>query len=153
MADRPASDLSTEVRYPASTLARAAPSSEFRPSRPGERRGGRQRGTPNRTTQALKDAILAAVDEVHPDGKVGYLKWLATNNSAAFAALLGKVLPKEIEAGVNVRHTLEDFIMASFKPDAQEAMAGQGNTSQSHAAQSAPPIERRTEFKPPRAVI
>jgi hypothetical protein len=26
-------------------------------------------------------------------GKVGYLKWLAKNNSSAFASLLGKVLP------------------------------------------------------------
>jgi hypothetical protein len=44
-------------------------------------------------------------------------------------------LPKEIEAGVNVRHTLEDFIMASYKHEAREALAGQGNTSQAHAAQ------------------
>jgi hypothetical protein len=63
----------------------------------------------------LRAAILAAADEAHPDRTVGYLRWLATNNSAAFAALLGRLVPKEIEAGVNVRHTLEDFIMASFK--------------------------------------
>ena len=122
MADRPTSDPSigavgelAHMHYPATNSVGAAPSNEFRPSRPGERRGGRAKGTPNRTTQALKDAILAAVDEVHPDGKVGYLKWLATNNSAAFAALLGKVLPKEIEAGVNVRHTLEDLVLASMR--------------------------------------
>jgi hypothetical protein len=28
-----------------------------------------------------------------PGGNVGYLKWLAKNNSSAFASLLGKVLP------------------------------------------------------------
>jgi hypothetical protein len=100
--------------YPATNSVVAAPSGEFRPSRPGERRGGRQKGTPNRTTQTLKDAILAAADEAHPDGKVGYLKWLATNNSTAFAALLGRILPKEIGADVSVKHTLEDLVMASF---------------------------------------
>lgn len=59
----------------------------------GKKTGGRQRGTPNRTTAALKDAILAAAEETLPGGKVGYLKWLAKNNSSAFASLLGKVLP------------------------------------------------------------
>jgi hypothetical protein len=115
MADQPTSDPSAEYHYPTTNSVGACPSGGVRPSRPGERRGGRQRGTPNRTTQALKDAILAAVDEVHPDGQVGYLKWLATNNSAAFAALLAKVLPKDIGADVTVRHTLEDYIMASLK--------------------------------------
>jgi hypothetical protein len=159
MADRPASDLSTEVRYPASTLARAAPSSEFRPSRPGERRGGRQKGTPNKSTTALKDAILHAAElagdelKTSENGLVAYLKHQATANPASFIPLLGKLLPKEVGADITVRHTLEDFIMASYKHEAREAVAGQGNALQSHAAQSAPPIERRTEFKPPRAVI
>jgi hypothetical protein len=55
--------------------------------------GGRKKGTPNKTTAALKDAILTAAEEVNPGGKVAYLKWLAKNNSGAFASLLGKVLP------------------------------------------------------------
>src|SRR6185437_11552971 len=55
--------------------------------------GGRQKGVLNHTTQALKDAILEAAEQAHHEGKVGYLKWLATNNSGAFASLLGKVLP------------------------------------------------------------
>lgn len=55
--------------------------------------GGRKKGTPNKTTAALKDAILTAADDCHPGGKVGYLKWLAKTNSSAFASLLGKVLP------------------------------------------------------------
>jgi hypothetical protein len=127
MTDRPTSDPSTgavgelaRMHYTATNSVGTAPSGEFRPSRPGERRGGRQKGTPNKATTALRDAILAAADEAHPDGKVGYLKWLARNNSAAFAALLGKVLPKDIEADVNVRHTLEDYIMASYKHEAND---------------------------------
>ena len=66
---------------------------EFRPSKPGERRGGRKAGVPNKLTTDLKEAILRAADEAMDGGKVGYLKWLALNNSAAFASLLGKVLP------------------------------------------------------------
>lgn len=34
-----------------------------RGSKPGERRGGRQAGTPNKVTKALKDMILGALDE------------------------------------------------------------------------------------------
>jgi hypothetical protein len=59
----------------------------------GKKTGGRKMGTPNKTTGALKDAILTAAEEALPGGKVGYLKWLAKNNSGAFASLLGKVLP------------------------------------------------------------
>jgi hypothetical protein len=59
----------------------------------GKKTGGRKKGTPNKTTAALKDAILTAVEGAMPGGKVGYLKWLAKHNSSAFASLLGKVLP------------------------------------------------------------
>lgn len=59
----------------------------------GKKTGGRKKGTPNKTTAALKDAILMASDKAHPEGKVGYLRWLAKANSSAFASLLGKVLP------------------------------------------------------------
>jgi hypothetical protein len=72
---------------------------------------GRKPGTPNRTTQQLKDAILEAADrlgyireepklddkgkptgeiELVHDGKdatVGYLMWLDKHNPASFAAL------------------------------------------------------------------
>jgi hypothetical protein len=39
----------------------------------GKKTGGRKRGTPNKTTAALKDAILIAAEDVLPGGKVGYL--------------------------------------------------------------------------------
>jgi hypothetical protein len=60
-------------------------------------------------------------------------------------------LPKEIEAGVSVRHTLEDFVLAA--QERRKAMAGPGDASQAHAAQGAPQREQRAEFKPPSAVI
>jgi hypothetical protein len=62
----------------------------------GRKTGGRKKGTPNKTTAALRDAILIAAENAQPGGKVGYLKWLARNNSSAFASLLGKCLPTTI---------------------------------------------------------
>lgn len=59
--------------------------------------GGRQKGTPNRTTALLKDAILTAAELAgHDEGLVGYLKTQATTNPGPFMALLGKVLPMQI---------------------------------------------------------
>lgn len=59
--------------------------------------GGRQKGTPNKTTKLLKDAILQAAEQAGGElGLVGYLQIQATTNPAAFMSLLGKVLPMQI---------------------------------------------------------
>lgn len=65
-------------------------------SKPGERRGGRQAGTPNKVTGTLKDMILQALNEANPQGGVEYLKTQATQNPAAFLTLVGKVLPLQV---------------------------------------------------------
>ena len=63
----------------------------------GKKTGGRVAGTPNKTTVALKEAILAAAEAAGGDeGATGYLTWLARENSSAFGSLLGKVLPTQI---------------------------------------------------------
>jgi hypothetical protein len=67
----------------------------MRGSRPGERRGGRKKGTPNKTTRALKDMILQALEDA---GGVKYLKRQARENPAAFLTLIGKIVPNEIRA-------------------------------------------------------
>lgn len=70
---------------------------KFRPSLPGERRGGRQKGTPNKTTALLKDAILTAAQEAGGEGgMIAYLKQQAVLNPGPFMSLLGKVLPMQI---------------------------------------------------------
>lgn len=59
--------------------------------------GGRQKGTPNKTTALLKDAILqAATAAGGKEGLVGYLQTQAVLNPSAFIPLLGKVLPLQI---------------------------------------------------------
>jgi hypothetical protein len=60
--------------------------------------GGRRKGTPNKLTTDLKEAILGAAEAAGgPEGMMGYLKNLAVVNSSAFAALLSKVLPLTIQ--------------------------------------------------------
>jgi len=62
---------------------------------------GRKAGVPNKTTAALKDAILAAAAQSGGDlkgkgGLIGYLKRVADEDVKAFSGLLGKVLPLQI---------------------------------------------------------
>lgn len=58
---------------------------------------GRAKGTPNKTTALLKDAILlAATNAGGKDGLVGYLQIQASENPGPFLALLGKVLPMQV---------------------------------------------------------
>lgn len=63
----------------------------------GTKTGGRQRGTPNKTTALLKDAILQAAEQAGEEhGLVGYLQTQAKANPGPFMSLLGKVLPTQI---------------------------------------------------------
>lgn len=61
---------------------------------------GRAKGTPNKTTALLKDAILKAAEQagnkVGQDGLISYLTDQAEKNPGPFMALLGKVLPMQI---------------------------------------------------------
>ena len=63
----------------------------------GMKTGGRQAGTPNKTTALLKDAILKAAEQAGGEnGLVGYLQEQAKASPAAFMSLLGKVLPMQV---------------------------------------------------------
>lgn len=69
--------------------------------------GGRKKGTPNKITALLKDEILQAAADAHPDGRVGYLTQQAKENPTAFLTLLGKVLPTQLSGpgggAINIR--------------------------------------------------
>lgn len=62
---------------------------------------GRPKGTPNKTTAKLKDAILLAAEQSGrnkngEDGLVGYLRRVADEDVKSFSTLLGKVLPIQV---------------------------------------------------------
>jgi hypothetical protein len=58
---------------------------------------GRPKGSPNKMTALLKDAVLQAADQAGgKDGLVGYLRTQATKNPGPFLSLLGKVLPTQL---------------------------------------------------------
>jgi hypothetical protein len=72
------------------------------PIRPGERRGGRIKGKPNKMTRLLKEAVLEAAeksgyDQRGRDGLVGYLKRMADHHPETFtSSLLSRVMPLQI---------------------------------------------------------
>lgn len=62
---------------------------------------GRPKGSANKTTAMLKDAIIKAAEAVGEDekgkgGLKGYCTFLAKKEPKAFAQLLGKVIPLQI---------------------------------------------------------
>lgn len=61
-------------------------------SAPGERRGGRQKGTPNE----LPDLRAITLKALMNAGGVAYLEQQARENPAPFLALLGRVMPREV---------------------------------------------------------
>lgn len=57
---------------------------------------GRKKGTPNKTTALLKDAILKAATDAGGGDMAVYLQQQAIENPGPFMALLGKVLPMQV---------------------------------------------------------
>ena len=57
---------------------------------------GRPKGSLNKTTALLKDAILKAAEDAGDRDMVAYLTQQAKENPGPFMALLGKVLPMQI---------------------------------------------------------
>lgn len=61
---------------------------------------GRPKGSTNKSTRLLKDAILEAAEraggKLGKEGMVSYLEYQAGENPAAFMTLMGKVLPLQV---------------------------------------------------------
>ena len=89
---------------------------------------GRPKGSLNKTTTQLKEAILGALEAAGgKEGSVGYLRRLAIENSSAFASLLGKVLPttlaaSEFDGGAGVKFEFRRIIVY---PDGHQHIEGQ----------------------------
>ena len=55
---------------------------------------GRPKGAPNKNTQAIKDMLLASLDNV---GGQKYFQQQAIENPNAYMALIGKIIPAEVK--------------------------------------------------------
>lgn len=103
-------------KAPKSTIPRTAKGT-FVKGTPRPPNTGRAKGTRNRTTTMLKDAILTAATLLGQDGKgkdglVGYLKMLAVKERAVYARLLEKVLPMQVhvEDKTSTKYTAEEAV-------------------------------------------
>jgi hypothetical protein len=107
---------------------------------------GRPPGSKNKTTLALREAILAALDKV---GGPDYLARLAVENSSAFASLLARVLPhtlapaSESDGGGGI-----EFTRIIVMPDGHRHI--EGKTPLQIAAPASPtlPREELVELEP-----
>ena len=78
-------------------------------------RTGRARGTPNKTTSLLKDAVLKAAEQAGGgEGLIGCLAKQAEANPGPFMALLGKVLPMQVSLSWSELRTGDHAYLASF---------------------------------------
>jgi hypothetical protein len=81
----------------------------------GIKTGGRKKGTPNKTTALLKDAILKAATDAGDGDLSAYLLQQANANPTAFLGLLGKVLPMQVggdsDNPVEMIHKIERIIV------------------------------------------
>lgn len=62
-------------------------------SKPGERRGGRKKGTPNKITANARQALEMAFDGI---GGVNALQAWAKDNQSDFYKIWSKILPKDV---------------------------------------------------------
>lgn len=63
-------------------------------------------GSKNSKSNELKNAVLASFDRV---GGIEYLEKQAIANPTAYMALIGKIMPKEVEMQIN-RSLLEEVV-------------------------------------------
>lgn len=93
----------------------------------GEKRpegSGRQKGSTNKVTALLKDAILQAAElegsnQQGKDGLIGYLRVLSRREPVVFGRLLEKLLPYQLTgkdvAPMQMVHTTKEQILERFK--------------------------------------
>lgn len=59
---------------------------------------GRVKGVPNKVTKAVKEMVIAALDQA---GGIDYLVEQSAKNPNAFLTLVGKVLPLDVNANLS----------------------------------------------------
>lgn len=77
---------------------------------------GRPPGARNKLGPQIKEMVEGALADA---GGRDYLVKQARKNPKAFLALVGKLIPRDLNVSAEVRHTLVDLIAASHQPPAQ----------------------------------
>ena len=85
----------------------------------GNRGKGRPKGSPNKTTAIIKDAIIQAATNAGDGDMVEYLTQQARLNPGPFMSLLGKVLPMQIAGDPDspIVHVIERRIVRPVDTD------------------------------------
>jgi hypothetical protein len=88
-------------------------------SKPGERRGGRQKGTPNKTTKAARDAIAAAADELGGvDRLVAWVREDPQNERVFWGTIYPKLLPLQVAGDqADPVRTVNEIVLVGVRPD------------------------------------
>lgn len=91
----------------------------------GRTRNGRVAGTPNKITRTVREMVVEALDRAGQalggeDGTT-YLQLLAHTHPAVFAALIGKIVPAQIEATVTTHETVDRIERVIIRPAAPVA--------------------------------
>ena len=98
----------------------------------GVKTGGRQKGTPNKVTTTLKEAILVAAENAGDGSIAVYLEKQATKNPGPFMSLLGKVLPTvhggDPESPIEHKHVIERIITDPRDSEVVEGTAEDKNS-------------------------
>lgn len=110
--------------------------------RPGERVTGRQKGTVNKLTVSIREAIEHAFDEL---GGAGYLVHVGRSDPRTFCALLGKLLPTKLANadGSPLLAALTELTDAQLEARTARALADAQRLGLASAAQ--PAIEVQAE--------
>ena len=72
--------------------------------------GGRKKGVTNKRTALLKDAVLVAAERAGKGDIVAYLERQAEENPVAFLALLGRVLPLQLQNDRDTPVTITEVV-------------------------------------------
>jgi hypothetical protein len=114
--------------------------------RPGERVTGRQKGTVNKLTVSIREAIEHAFDEL---GGTSYLVHVGRNDPRTFCALLSKLLPTKLANadGSPLLAALTELTDAQLEARTQRALAdaqrlGLASTAQPAIEVQAEPVEQ-----------
>lgn len=89
-----------------------------RGSRPGERRGGRKKGTPNKLTATVKECFEQVFKDLQADpAKPYHLARWAESEPREFYKVAARLIPSEIKGEVDVKVTPKvDCIISAMVP-------------------------------------